>query len=161
MDALWNYLETRELAMYIGESWWFPLFESVHVVAATFLVGTIAMLDLRLLGFGATNHRVSRIAREILPWTIAAAIVAVLAGIPLFTTRATHYAHNTAFQAKVVLLVLAGVNMAYFHLKTERSIGTWDSATTPIGAARLAGLSSMVLWAGVLLAGRWIGHLID
>lgn len=160
MEAFWTYLETRELAMFIGESWWFPLLESIHVVAATFLVGAIAMLDLRLLGIAATQHRVSRIASEVLPWTLAAAVVAVLAGIPLFTTRATHYAHNTAFQIKVVLLLLAAANMAWFHLRTERSINTWDSDSRPITAARMAGLCSMIVWAGVLLSGRWVGHLI-
>lgn len=160
MDALWTYLETLELAMYIGESWWFPLLESIHVVAATFMIGTIAMLDLRLLGLSSTRHRVSRIASEVLPWTLAAAVVAVVAGIPLFTTRATHYAHNTAFQIKIVLLLLAAANMLWFHLRTERSISVWDHDTRPIPAARLAGLCSMIVWAGVLLSGRWIGHLI-
>lgn len=159
MDALWTYLESRELAMHIGETAWFPLLESFHVVAATFLVGAIAMLDLRLLGFADRQHRVSRIASDVLPWTIAAAIVAVLTGIPLFTTRALHYAHNPAFQIKVALLVLALVNMAWFHLRTERSISAWDNDATPVTAARLAGLASMIVWAGVLLSGRWVGHL--
>jgi hypothetical protein len=161
MDTVWNYLETRELAMYIGESWWFPLLESIHVLAATFLVGTIAMLDLRLLGVAATNHTVSRLAREILPWTLLSAGVAVATGIPLFTTRATHYAHNVAFQAKMLLLLAALANMLFFHLRTERSIDAWDAARTPVTAARLAGLCSMVVWTGVILSGRWIGHLID
>ncbi len=160
MDPLWEWLELLPLAQYVGESWWFPLLESIHVVAATFLVGAIAMLDLRLLGVAATQHRVSRIASEILPWTAAAAVVAVVTGVPLFTTRATHYAHNTAFQIKVLLLVLAAVNMLWFHLRTERGIAAWDNDGTPVTGARIAGLCSMVLWAGVLLSGRWIGHLI-
>lgn len=159
MEAFWTYLETREIAMRIAESAWFPLLESIHVVAATFLVGAIAMLDLRLLGLTGTQHRVSRIASEVLPWTVAAAVVAVLTGFPLFTSRATHYAHNVAFLCKVALLVLAAINMAWFHLRTERSIAVWDSDTRPITAARVAGLCSMIVWAGVLLSGRWVGHL--
>ena len=122
-----------------------------ELLAATFLVGTIAMLDLRLLGIGATNHRVSRIASEILPWTVTSAVISVLAGLPLFTSRATHYVHNIAFQVKMVFLLLAFINMLWFHLRTERSIADWDTSTSPITGARMAGLCSMVVWAGVVI----------
>lgn len=160
MDGLWTWIESLPISMHVGETWWFPMLESIHVVAATFLVGSIAMLDLRLMGLVALGHRVSRISAEIVPWTLAAAVMAVATGVPLFSTRAMHYAHNTAFQLKVVLLAIAAVNMLWFHFRTSASLTEGDAGTRPVTGARLAGMCSLFVWAGVMLSGRWIGHLL-
>ena len=63
--ALWPWLESLPIAGYIGESYWFPLLESIHVLTATFLVGSILMVDLRLLGLAATNYPVSRVVKDL------------------------------------------------------------------------------------------------
>lgn len=155
---LWTWLESLPLATHIGETWWFPLLESIHVLTGTFLLGSILMVDLRLLGLAARMYPVSRVVSETVPWTYSASIVSVIAGLGLFITRASHYAMNPAFQIKMVLLVVAGLNMAIFHLVTARGIARWDGSITPSGA-RVAGATSLALWVGVMLAGRWIGHL--
>lgn len=160
LDALWAWLEALPISARVGESAWFPFLESIHVVASTFLFGSILMLDLRLIGRASVSHRISRIVAEIVPWTLAAAVLAVLTGVPLFATRATHYAHNIAFQIKIGLLVLAGLNMMWFHLRTARTIASWDTSPKPISAARFAGMCSVFMWIGIMLSGRWVGHLL-
>jgi hypothetical protein len=155
---LWSWLEMQPLSAYIGETAWFPFLESLHVLAATFLVGTILMADLRLLGVAARVHPVSRIVRDIVPWTWGAFALAVITGTGLFITRASAYVANTAFQMKLALLILAGANVLVLHMALFRDIERWD-VHTPKRAARLAGGCSLVVWAAVLLAGRWIGHL--
>jgi hypothetical protein len=159
MTDLWTWIEELPLAMHIGGSWWFPLLESIHVLTAAFLVGSIAMVDLRLLGLAANQHAIGRIVKEVIPWTLAAYAVSIAAGLGLFITRASHYADNVAFQVKLVLLILAAINMGIFHLSTARGIAQWDDVSAPTPRARLAGASSLALWAGIMLAGRWIGHL--
>jgi hypothetical protein len=156
---LWAWLESLPLAAEIGATWWFPLLESIHVVTATFVVGSILMVDLRLLGLAARRHAVSRVVREVVPWTYGASAISVLTGVGMFITRASHYAANPAFQIKMALLVLAGINMAVFHLATTRGIARWDSAAATATPAKLAGACSLLLWIGVMLAGRWVGHL--
>ena len=138
---------------------WYTFFKSIHVLTATFLVGSILMVDLRLLGLAATSYPVSRVVRETVPWTYSASVISVITGIGLFIPRASHYVDNRAFQIKVVLLVLAGLNMAVFHLATSRGMADRDTAVPTTTGARFAGASSLLLWVGVLLAGRWIGHL--
>jgi hypothetical protein len=159
LSDLWTWLETRPLSEYIGFTWWFPLLESIHVIAVTFLVGSIVMLDLRLLGLTARHHPVSRIAGEVVPWTLGAAALAVVAGVGMFVTQASRYAGNVAFQIKLALLLVAFVNMAVFHYHTVRRIGEWDTAARASRPARVAGALSLLLWVGILLAGRWTGHL--
>jgi hypothetical protein len=160
LASFWAWLEGLTIAGYIGESWWFPFLESLHVLTATFVVGSILMVDLRLLGLAARSHSVSRITREIVPWTGGAFALSALTGAGMFITRASHYIDNRAFQVKLVLLILAGLNMAVFHLGTSRSIARWDTAGETTAGSRFAGASSLLLWIGVMLAGRWIGHLL-
>jgi hypothetical protein len=154
-----TWLETRPLSAQIAETWWFPMLESIHVIFAMFVVGSIVTLDLRLLGLMAHNHPVSRISREIVPWTLGASVLAVIAGVGLFASQANRYAVNRAFQIKLVFLVLAAINMAFFHFRTSRRIDEWDTARVVSGPARLAGALSLVFWVAVTLAGRWTGHL--
>jgi hypothetical protein len=155
----WTTLESWPMAVRIGESWWFPFLESIHVLTATFVVGSIVMVDLRLLGLAGRQYPIGRITREVVPWTLGACALSVVVGVALFVSRAGHYAENVAFQVKMVLLVLAGINMAVFHLVTSRRIVEWDTPHATTASARVAGATSLLLWVGVMLAGRWIGHL--
>ena len=156
---LWAWLEALPVSTHIGATAWFPLLESLHVLSSTFVVGSILMVDLRLLGLAGVRHPVSRIVREVIPWTYAASALSVATGIGMFAARAAHYAGNAAFQVKMALLVLAAINMAIFHLVSARRIADWDAAASPSIAARVAGAASLALWVGVMLSGRWIGHL--
>lgn len=159
LSDLWTWVEALPVAVHIGGTWWFPLLESLHVISSTFIVGSILMVDLRLLNLAAVRHPVSRIIREVIPWTYAASVVSIATGVAMFATRASHYAANPAFQIKMALLLLAGVNMAVFHLISARGITRWDTEAVTTLPAKFAGGCSLMLWIGIMLAGRWIGHL--
>jgi hypothetical protein len=160
LQDLWTWIEELPISSEIGASWGFPLCESIHVLASTFVVGSILMVDLRLLGLAARNHSVSRIIREVVPWTISAFALSAVTGGCMFMTQSSRYMNNRAFQVKLVLLALAVVNMAVFHRMTVRSIAQWDTAAVATPTARFAGGCSLLLWIGVMLSGRWIGHLL-
>ena len=156
----WTWLEALPLSEHIGFTWWFPFLESIHVLAIALLVGSILMVDLRLLGFAALSYAASRVTRELIPWTWGAFSLAIVTGSGMFLTRAGTYVENPAFLTKLVLLLLAGANMALFQFRTFRDIEGWDAAAETPVAARVAGATSLLLWAGVVLAGRWTGHTI-
>jgi hypothetical protein len=138
----------------------FPLAESIHVLALTFVVGSIGMIDLRLLGVSARNHAVTQLSSEILPWTWGAFVVAVITGLLMFSSKATDYMENLPFLIKLGLLVCAALNMLVFHLVTQRSVANWDRDTpTPVGA-KVAGALSLMFWIGVVGFGRWIGFTV-
>ena len=156
----WEWLQGLPLSQYVGFTWWFPFLESIHVLAIGFVVGSILMVDLRLLGVAALDYAASRMASELIPWTWGAFCIAAVTGAGMFSTRATAYIENPAFQTKLVLLLLACANMAFFQFRTFRDIGSWDTSAVPPTAARVAGAVSLLLWGGVVLAGRWTGHII-
>jgi hypothetical protein len=155
----WMAVENWPLSLRIGESAWFPFLESLHVVGATFVVGSILMIDLRLLRLAGREHALSRMMREVVPWTWGAFILATVTGLGLFITRASAYVENRAFQIKVLLLLLAGINMLMLHRVTLRERERLDSGEIKSRAAAMAGACSLLVWIGVIVAGRWVGHL--
>lgn len=158
LDPFFQWLESTMLATAIRENaLLFPLIESVHVLMFTVVFGTIAIVDLRLLGISSRDRRVSALSADILPITWAAFALAVLTGTMLFSSNATKYSHNIYFESKMALLGLAGINMLIFHLVGSRNLANWDDAAHTPWQAKVAGGCSMLIWIGVIVCGRWIG----
>ncbi len=150
-------LEHQPFAQAIAEStWMFPCFESLHVLFLTVVVGSVAMMDLRLLGLGSRERAISELTRSVLPWTWSAFALAATFGLLLFCSKASTYYVNIPFRIKVACLVFAALNMAVFHLFTSRNISSWDVGRPPAGA-RVAGGISLALWITIVATGRWIG----
>jgi hypothetical protein len=134
--------------------WAFPVVETIHVLAITLLAGSIAILDLRLLGVLLRGARVTVVARQVLPvvWTGFAILTA--SGLLLFAAEAAKSYTNPAFRFKLLLLVLAGLNPLVYYRTVYRRINQWDAhPKTPL-AARIAGGASLTLWAAIIAAGR-------
>src|SRR5215831_20423936 len=105
-------LESSALAARIRDSLYiFPLIESTHVLALSMVFGTIAIIDLRLLGIASTRRPFTRIASDVLKWTWAAFGLTATTGLLMFITNAGVYYHNFFFRSKMALLALAGLNM--------------------------------------------------
>lgn len=160
LNEFWLWLEYLPIAGHIGATWWFPLMESIHVMSITLMLGAILMLDLRVLGFAANSYGVSRMTRELVPWSGAAFLVATLTGIAMFITRASAHVLNPAFQIKMLLILVAGINIAIFHFRIFRTVQHWDTAARAPSAARMVAGASLLLWCGVMLSGRWVGHVV-
>ena len=139
-----------------GTEWVFPIVETLHVMAFTIVVGSIAMVDLRLLGITSRNSTVSRLVKEVLPWTWTAWVMAAVCGTLLFLGKAETYAGNLQFRLKFVCMGLAALNMLAFHFGAYRQVARWDSGEPPV-SAKMAGALSMSLWIAVVFFGRWIG----
>jgi len=157
LRTLCHDLQNLEFATAIRESdRLFPTIETVHVLALVLVVGSIMMVDLRLLGVAYKRRSISALIAEALPWTWSAFAIAVVAGSLMFSSKAVIYYDSVAFRIKMACLLLAGVNMLCFHLFTYRRVADWDHGRTPF-AAKLAGATSLILWIAIVASGRWIG----
>jgi len=159
VPAVVTWLEHRPFAIAIAESTWlFPIVETIHVLALTIVVGSVAMMDMRLLGVGNKDRPASEVIASSLPWAWSAFAVAFAAGSLMFSSKAVSYYTNVPFRIKVVCLALAAVNMLVFHLFTARDMAAWDRGRPPLGA-RLAATFSLTLWIIIVAAGRWVGFV--
>ncbi len=158
-DSLLKGLEAFGFATAIreGESL-FPWFESVHVLAIVLVVGAIAMVDMRLLGWTSRDRAVGAITAEVLPVTWVAFLVAAVTGALMFCAKAMIYGHNIYFLLKMGFLLLAGCNMLYFHKFSQQGIESWGQpgGAVPKGA-KMAGGVSLALWIFIIVFGRLIG----
>ena len=136
----------------------FPLIETLHVLAITLLAGTVAAVDLRLLGVILKREKVSEVAEQVLPLTWVGFAVMMVTGALLFLSEAQKSYGNIAFRAKMLLLILAGLNPLIFHSTIYRSVGEWDDAPTVPRRARAAAIASLALWSGIIIAGRAIAY---
>jgi hypothetical protein len=161
VDSTFEFLASTPLARAISQgAVAFPLLECVHVVAIAVVVGTITIVDLRLLGYRSHRRGVRQLVRDLVPYTWAGFGVAVLAGGLLFLSNAPKYAHNTQFQLKMLVILAAALNMALFHLTIYRRVAEWDQRSPPPAAARIAGATSLGLWVTVIFLGRWVGFTL-
>lgn len=158
MSAWLQSLEETGLASGVRDSLYiFPVLESIHVMALSVVFGTIMIVDLRLLGIASINRSFARISAELLRITWGAFAVAALTGTLMFMTNARVYADNSSFRVKLVLLALAGLNMAFFHLTAGKTVARWDKAPSSPGLGKVAATVSLAIWIAVIFAGRVVG----
>lgn len=136
----------------------YDLIESVHVWALCLFFGLAVMFDFRLLGWSMKSVPVSEVARRLLPWTAAGFVVMVISGALLFSAIPLRSYQNIFFRAKMIMLLLAGLNVWIFHSGVYRRVTTWDAESVPPKAARVAGALSLVLWVCIVLSGRMIAY---
>lgn len=141
--------------------WLYPGVEIVHIVGIALLFGSIAVLDLRLLGL-SRDIPARRLARHVLPWTAASFLLIVPSGLAMFVAHATEFIQSGVFVLKMCLILAAGLNAALFHTITFRTSDVWDAkemrALPPPPSARLAGALSLVLWTSVIACGRLLAY---
>ena len=129
------------------------------MAAIALVLGSIARVDLRMAGLVSRDRSISEVSREMLPWTWLSFAVATLFGVLLFVGQPVRYVEVAFFDAKIILILLAGLNMLVFEHLTRRDITDWDRDPIPPVRVRLAGGLSLAFWISVLLCGRLIGFV--
>jgi hypothetical protein len=128
--------------------------EGTHVLSLMLFAGTILLVDLRMLGVAFRNVPYSTLNNKVLPLTIAGFVLVMLTGLALFFSNPVHYYHSVWFRAKMIFLLLAAVNIFWFHYRVQKSQAEWDALPSPPRAVKLAAAVSLVSWIFVIVFGR-------
>ena len=151
-------LEASGLASWLrGTLYAFPLIESFHVIGLTMVFGTVAIIDLRLLGLASVRRPFAALASDTMRWTWTAFALTATTGALMFSTNPVAYYQNVQFRFKMALLVLAGINVLVFNTTAGRNVDRWNSDKAAPRAGKLAAAFSLLLWIGVIFLGRWVG----
>ena len=152
-------LESAPIAVAMRhELWLYPTVEILHIWGFVVLVGSIVVLDLRLLGI-SRSISARALARHVLPWTFGALAVIVPTGFLMFMAHATDFVSNRAFQVKLGLILLAGINAAVFHTGRHGKYAAWDRDVAPPAAVKGHAAVSLLIWAGVISCGRLLAYI--
>ncbi|HWZ76755.1 MAG TPA: DUF6644 family protein [Candidatus Sulfotelmatobacter sp.] len=155
-----QWLDQTAVGSTIRQSLWlFPAIQTVHLLGMAALVGTITVLDLRLLGWAMPQRRVSEVTARLLPWAWLGFGVQVVTGVLLFSSEAVKIYGNPAFRLKMLLLLLAGIQALLFQTVVSRKLPTWDDRPALPVMAKVMGMISILLWLAIVTAGRFIGFV--
>ena len=135
-----------------------PLMESAHVLTLGLFVGTAFVTDLRLLGWTMKRIPVSEVTGRLLPWTRFGFTGMVATGTLLVFGNPVRYYHNVFFRLKVLLLIVAAINVFVFHRGIHRRVAEWDVDPDLPRQAWMAGAVSLVVWSLIVVAGRMIAY---
>ena len=127
----------------------FPILESLHIVGFICGVGTIALVNFRLLGIGLTRKSAAQLWSDTMPWTLSFLSLAIFSGLLLLSVDPDAYFLNEAFVLKMLCLVLG--TLFYYTLVRK-------AAANPISKSRMVACISLALWALVLFSGIFIGY---
>ena len=133
-----------------SNAWAYPVLEIVHIFGIAMLLGNLVLLELRVFGWGATLP-VAELARLSMGLAATGFCLAAGSGLLMFSTQPAELLANRAFTLKMVLLMLAGCNAAWFHGRA--SLDKLD------GLARWQMVISTLIWLGVITCGRWIAYV--
>jgi hypothetical protein len=137
----------------------FPLVETAHVLGLGASVGLILWTDLRLIGGALKRERVGDVMSQLRPWMISGFAIMFISGIFLFWSEAAKLYNSNTFRAKLLFLLAAGVNAAFFELREAKTgdVGRVQGGKMPVRGL-IAGWVSLICWTGVILFGRWTAY---
>jgi len=161
IQDIFQYIDATRSSTALRESYYvFPIVEGTHVISLALSVGLVIWFDLRLVGWILRDQPVSAVFQPIRPFMLAGFGLSFVTGGLLFWSLALRCYGSHFFWAKMIMLVLAGVNIAVYHLTIDRRQTEWDEAPSPPIQARVAGLISLVLWVGIITAGRLMAYFL-
>ncbi len=135
-----------------NNEWSFPVVECVHIIGFAFSIGTVAIVDLRMLGWGMLHQTSSQLVKDTAPWTLWGLVVMLISGPLIFFSDPAMYLHNQSFRFKITALLLAILFNYTIHRKAALSdaSGVWG---------KLVGGVSMALWLSVVAGGLFIAFV--
>jgi hypothetical protein len=148
LQASWLGEITRDVV------WLFAFFETIHFIGLCILMGAMLLVDLRLLGV----LRLGSI-RSVLSFTHVAIFgfaLNVISGLGFLASAPNVYIDNPIFQAKIILIIVAGLNVLWFEVVERRKIlALVEGVDTGADTKLVAGLS-LVLWTVIIVLGRFL-----
>jgi hypothetical protein len=140
--------------------WVIPTVQTIHILAIAVVMSSVFMLDLRILGIVSRSQPLAAIAQRFLPWMWWTLIVLLLSGSTLIIGEPGRSLKNPAFILKMSMLLTVLILTGAFQRGLGRDAAFWDrTVRRRIGARLLAGFS-LVLWIGIVFAGRWIAYIV-
>ena len=128
-----------------------PIVQTIHLLGIAVIMSSVVLLDLRILGVALPSQEVPELTRRVMPWVWWTLPVMLLSGLPFVFARPQRYFTNPVFGLKFALLLPAIALAALLHFNGIRKPDYW--------VTKLIAAVSLLLWGGVVLAGRWIAYV--
>ncbi len=135
-----------------------PMVQTVHILGVSAVMGSIVLIDLKILGLALRRQHLSELVRRVMPWMWSALPAIALSGLVFVFARPQRYADNRVFGLKFMMLAGAVVLAIVFQRLMRKDREFWERSGAHRWAARAIAACSLILWLGVVMAGRWIAY---
>jgi hypothetical protein len=160
MQALIGWIESTQPNQVIQTVFWIiPVVQTIHILSVSIVMASMAMLDLRLIGFGLGRHSVATLTDRFMPWVWGALLVLLLSGTVLIIGEPGRSLGNWVFQLKMTLLLLAVIASLVLTRGLREDRGFWERSPNLRMASRVLGMLLLMLWVGIVICGRWIAYV--
>jgi uncharacterized membrane protein SirB2 len=154
-----QWIQDSSIGTQIRESTYvFPIVEGLHVIGLAISVGTIAIVDLRLIGATMKKERVTDVIEQLQPMTLTGFALMFISGILLFWSEAARLYPSYSYRIKFIFIALLGINAALFHSSIYQTVDKWNNDAVTPWRARMAGWIGITFWAVVIFCGRWTAY---
>lgn len=136
-----------------------PIVQTVHLLSVATIMGSIVLIDLRVLGLALPSQPATELVRRLMPWTWCAMPVLAASGVTFIFGRPSRYLLNPVFGIKLATLASALILAVTFQRPTVNDPRFWEQSRGRRATAKLVAATSLVLWLGVAMAGRWIAYV--
>lgn len=152
-----TWLSNTPVSLFIQNVLWIiPAVQCVHILAIAVILSSVAMIDLRILGFAGRDTTLADTAGCYLPWIWGALITLAVTGVTLVTGEPERSIVNPSFQLKMMLLLVAMACTAAFQVRVRSSVRLPQAGSERL--LKIGGVAVFVLWCAIAVAGRWIAY---
>lgn len=135
-----------------------PVVQTVHILSVAAIMGSVVLIDLRVLGLALPSQSTTELVRRLMPWTWWALPVLAVSGLVSVCARPARYLFNPVFGLKFAMLAPAIVLAVVFQRGSAKDASFWEQSRGRRASARTIAAFSLLLWIGVVMAGRWIAY---
>ena len=135
-----------------------PIIQAVHIIGISVVMGTIVLLDLRILGLAVPSQAISEMTQRLMPWLWYALATNLVSGAFFVFARPNRYFNNPIFGWKLSFLISAVTLTLIFHLMSKSQEDFWELNPSRKLSAKAIALVSLGLWIMIIMAGRWIAY---
>jgi hypothetical protein len=153
-----EWLQGTPFGLWVGESLWaYPLFETMHTIGMAMLVGSLGLINLRVLGYKPELPIMG--TQRLLPLAWLGFTVNLVSGASLFASDAVYFWESYTFRIKLVLIILGGINAALLGARVFKEAPAGAPPVVPTNGVKWIAATSLVFWFGAICAGRLIAYL--
>jgi hypothetical protein len=153
---MWEALENTQWVQTMGSTgWMYATIAVTHYISMFWFIGSMAVVDLRVMGLTARDRTIREIAQQLFPWAWMGFALAMISGFLLFATAAGDWAPSPGFHRKLTFIALAVV----FAVIVQTLAPKWSETKEPPPVARIIALVALLLWVATIVSGSLIPSL--
>ena len=153
-----EWLEQTDFGTWVGESLWaYPFFETMHTIGMAMVIGSLGLINLRVLGYKSEMPILG--TQKLLPLAWIGFTMNLISGLALFASDAQHFWNSYTFRVKIILIILGGINAAILSGRVFQEGPAGAPPVVPTSGVKWIAASSLVFLFGAIFAGRLIAYL--